>query len=81
LPVGAQLQRRTNGGSGGDLGQYKRGQLAKVLEDKTFPLKTGQYTEPILTRQGYIILKVVQHTSGRPAPYKDVEEQVEEATT
>jgi peptidyl-prolyl cis-trans isomerase SurA len=65
--------------AGGDLGQYKRGQLGNVLEDKTFPLKTGEYTEPILTKQGYIILKVVQHTAGGPAPSKDVQEQVEEA--
>ena len=65
--------------AGGDLGQYKRGQLGSVLEDKTFPLKTGEYTEPILTKQGYIILKVVQHTAGGPAPYKDVEDQVQEA--
>jgi peptidyl-prolyl cis-trans isomerase SurA len=53
--------------------------LPKALEDKTFPLSTGQYTEPILTRQGYIILKVTQHTAGGPAPYKDVEDQVEQA--
>ncbi len=64
---------------GGDLGQYKQGQLPKALEDKTFSLSAGQYTEPILTRQGYIILKVTQHTAGGPAPYKDVEDQVEEA--
>jgi peptidyl-prolyl cis-trans isomerase SurA len=79
----AQLSRSFSDGStasaGGDLGLYKRGQLGSVLEDKTFPLKTGEYTEPILTKQGYIILKVVQHTAGGPAPYKDVEEQVEEA--
>ncbi|HEY1649634.1 MAG TPA: peptidylprolyl isomerase [Terracidiphilus sp.] len=66
-------------GEGGDLGQYKRGQLPKVLEDQTFSLSAGQYTDPILTRQGYIILKVVQHNAGGPAAYKDVEEQVEEA--
>ncbi|HVU47255.1 MAG TPA: peptidylprolyl isomerase [Terracidiphilus sp.] len=79
----SQLARSFSGGptasSGGDLGQYKRGQLPKLLEDKTFPLQTGQYTDPILTRQGYIILKVTQHTAGGPAPYKDVEQQVEEA--
>jgi peptidyl-prolyl cis-trans isomerase SurA len=78
-----QLARSFSDGStassGGDLGLYKRGQLGSVLEDKTFPLKTGEYTEPILTKQGYIILKVVQHTAGGPAPYKDVQEQVEEA--
>jgi peptidyl-prolyl cis-trans isomerase SurA len=79
----AQLARSFSEGptasEGGDLGQYKRGQLPKLLEDKTFSLNTGQYTDPILTRQGYIILKVVQHNAGGPAPYKDVEQQVEES--
>src|SRR5580700_3031591 len=79
----AQLARSFSEGStaasGGDLGQYKRGQLPKVLEDKTFGLNSGQYTDPILTRQGYIILKVVQHTPGGPRPYKEAEEDVEQA--
>ena len=79
----AQLARSFSDGStaasGGDLGQYKRGQLPKVLEDKTFDLASGQYTDPILTRQGYIILKVVQHTPGGPRPFKEVEEDVEQA--
>jgi peptidyl-prolyl cis-trans isomerase SurA len=79
----AQLARSfsegTTAAEGGDLGTYKRGQLGKVLEDKTFDLNTGQYTDPILTREGYIILKVVQHTPGGPRPYKDVEQDVEEA--
>ncbi len=50
-----------------------------MLEDKAFPLKTGEFTDPILTRQGYIILKVVQHIAGGPRPFKEVEPQVEEA--
>ncbi len=79
----AQLARSfsdgTTAASGGDLGEYKRGQLGKVLEDKTFDLQTGQYTDPILTRQGYIILKVVQHVPGGPRPFKDVEPDVEQA--
>jgi peptidyl-prolyl cis-trans isomerase SurA len=64
---------------GGELGQYQPGALPKALEEKTFPLKAGEFTEPILTRQGYIILKVVQHVPGGPRPYKDVEPQVEDA--
>jgi peptidyl-prolyl cis-trans isomerase SurA len=81
----AQLARSfsegTTAAEGGDLGTYKIGQnqLSKVFEDKTFNLKTGQYTDPILTRQGYIILKVVQHTPGGARPFKDVQEDVEEA--
>jgi len=63
---------------GGDLGQFKRGALAKVLEDQTFGLKAGQFTEPIRTRQGFVILKVAQHVPGGVPAYKDVQEQVEQ---
>lgn len=79
----AQLARSFSDGStaaqGGDLGQYQHGQLPAELENKTFPLKAGQYTDPILTRQGYIILKVTEHTAAGPAPYSDVKDQVEDA--
>jgi len=64
--------------SGGDLGQFHRGALAKVLEDKTFALKAGQFTEPIRTRQGFVILKVTEHIPGGIPQYKDVAQQVEE---
>lgn len=64
--------------NGGDLGEWKRGQLAKVLEDQTFDLKTGQFTDPIRTKQGYVILKVTEHTPGGVAPEKDVEPQIED---
>lgn len=64
---------------GGDLGDFKRGQLAKVLEDQTFDLKAGQFTQPIRTKQGFVILKVTEHTPGGIAPLKNVEPQVEEA--
>jgi peptidyl-prolyl cis-trans isomerase SurA len=77
-----QLARSFSDGStaseGGELGQFKRGTLAKVLEDKTFALKAGEVTDPIRTRQGYVILKVVQHIPGGVPQYKDVEQQVEE---
>jgi peptidyl-prolyl cis-trans isomerase SurA len=63
---------------GGDLGQYKRGELAKVFEDATFSLKTGQFTDPIRTKQGFVIMKVVQHVPGGIPEFKDVEQQVEE---
>jgi peptidyl-prolyl cis-trans isomerase SurA len=64
---------------GGELGQYQPGALPKLLEDKTFPLQVGQYTEPILTRQGYIILKVDDHIKGGYKPYKEVEAQVQDS--
>jgi peptidyl-prolyl cis-trans isomerase SurA len=66
-------------GEGGDLGQFKRGALAKVLEDATFSLKAGQFTEPIRTRQGYVIFKATQHNPGGAAPFSQVQNQVEDA--
>ena len=78
----SQLARSFSDGptaaEGGDLGQFHRGALAKVLEDKTFELKAGQFTEPIRTRQGFVILKVTEHIAGGIPQYKDVESQVEE---
>ncbi|MGD0095203.1 MAG: peptidylprolyl isomerase [Terracidiphilus sp.] len=78
----AQLARNFSDGptaaEGGDLGQFQHDKLAKVLEDKTFALKSGEFTEPIRTKQGYVILKVVEHVPGGVPAYKDVESQVEE---
>jgi peptidyl-prolyl cis-trans isomerase SurA len=65
---------------GGDLGTpYKRGALAKVLEDQTFDLKAGDSTAPIRTKQGFVILKVTEHAPAGVPPLKDVEPQVQEA--
>jgi len=64
---------------GGDLGAFKRGTLAKELEDKTFAMKAGDVTDVIRTKQGYVILKVTNHqTAGIPA-MKDVEPRVMDA--
>ncbi|MHB1023253.1 MAG: peptidylprolyl isomerase [Acidobacteriaceae bacterium] len=79
----AEMSKLYSGGptaqQGGDLGTFERGALAKALEDKTFSLKAGQYTEPIRTKQGFIILKVTQHTAGGIPTLKDVEPEVEQA--
>jgi peptidyl-prolyl cis-trans isomerase SurA len=68
----------TTAAEGGDLGQYKHGQLNALFEEKTFGLKTGDVTEPILTKQGYVILKVNQHVPGGVPQFKDVENDVEQ---
>ncbi|OJV39999.1 MAG: hypothetical protein BGO25_09400 [Acidobacteriales bacterium 59-55] len=77
------LAKQYSGGStaaqGGDLGTYKRGALAKVLEDQTFSLQPGGVTAPIQTRQGFVILKVTEHQAAGTPPLKDIEPQVQEA--
>ncbi len=47
-------------GVGGGLGLFKRGQLAKSLEDKVFAMKLGDVSDVIRTKQGFTILKVVE---------------------
>ena len=78
----ADLAKQYSGGptasQGGELGLFKHGALAQVLEDQTFPLKPGDSTQPIRTRQGFVILKVTEHRAAGTAPLKDVEQQVQE---
>jgi peptidyl-prolyl cis-trans isomerase SurA len=68
----------TTASEGGAFGNFHKGELAKVFEDATFGLKPGQYTDPIRTRQGYIIFKVDQHNPGGVPEFKDVEQEVEQ---
>jgi peptidyl-prolyl cis-trans isomerase SurA len=68
-----------NADAGGDLGEFKRGQLAKVLEDQTFSLQPGDSTAPIRTRQGFVVLKVVEHQAAGIQPMSAVDQQVQQA--
>ena len=64
---------------GGMLGNFKRGELAKDLEEKTFSLKPGETTDVIRTRQGFIILKVTGHRQAGVPPLKDISDRIREA--
>jgi peptidyl-prolyl cis-trans isomerase SurA len=64
---------------GGDLGVFKRGALAKELEDKTFAMKSGEVTDVIRTKQGYVILKVASHQMAGIPPLKDAEPRIQDA--
>ena len=63
---------------GGDLGYFKRGTLAKELEDKTFAMKAGEFTEPIRTKQGFVILKTTEHQQAGVPDLKLVSDQIHE---
>ena len=68
----------TTAATGGELGTYKKGQLGEPFEGKTFGLKTGEVTDPIRTKQGYVILKVMDHNQGGAPQFKDVQNDVEQ---
>jgi peptidyl-prolyl cis-trans isomerase SurA len=64
---------------GGDLGVFKRGTLAKEIEEKTFAMKSGEITEVTHVKQGYIILKVTDHQMAGIPPMKDVGPKIQDA--
>lgn len=64
---------------GGALGMFKRGQLAKQLEDTTFAMKAGDVSEVIHTKQGYVILKVLDHQQAGIPPLKEAMPKIQDA--
>ena len=44
-----------------------------------FALQAGEWTAPIRTRQGFVVLKVTEHTQAGIPPLSAVEQQVQEA--
>ena len=71
-----------NADTGGDLGGvFSRGdgRQAKILEDMTFALKADEWTTPVRTRPGFVILKVTAHTPAQIQPLSAVDEQVQQA--
>ncbi len=61
------------------LGTFKRGKLAKELEDNTFAMKAGDVTDVIRVKQGYAILKVDDHQMAGIPPMKDVLPRIQDA--
>jgi len=78
-----ELARKDSDGptaqQGGDLGYFKRGALAKQLEDASFSLKPGQFTQPIRTKQGFLILTVTEHQDAGLPPLKTVQNDIDQA--
>ncbi|HYE25562.1 MAG TPA: peptidylprolyl isomerase [Clostridia bacterium] len=78
----AEIARKYSNGptaeQGGDLGFFKRGMLAKELEDKTFALKPKEFTEVIRTKQGFVILEATEHTEAGLQPLQKVTPYIQE---
>lgn len=64
---------------GGDLGYFKRGTLAKELEDKTFAMKAGDVSDVIRTKQGFVILQVSEHHDAGAPSLAEIEPRVQDA--
>jgi peptidyl-prolyl cis-trans isomerase SurA len=60
----------------GYLGVYKRGELSKELEDVVFKMKKNEMTDVIETKQGFLILQVMEHFDEGEQPYEKVENKI-----
>ena len=78
-----EIAKKNSDGSsaadGGALGTFERGKLAKQIEDATFSLKAGEITNVIQTKQGYIILKVVEHQQAGVPSFKEALPKIQDA--
>jgi peptidyl-prolyl cis-trans isomerase SurA len=63
---------------GGYLGQYKRGELSKELEDTVFGMKRNDLTEVLETKQGFLIMQVMEHYDEGEQPLAKVQNEIEE---
>jgi peptidyl-prolyl cis-trans isomerase SurA len=64
---------------GGDLSYFKRGTMPKEYEDKVFALKAGEVSDVIRTKQGFVILQVVEHQMAGIPTMKEVEPRIQDA--
>ncbi len=64
--------------SGGDLGGWSKGQLAKKIEDATWNQPKGYVTDPIQVENGYLVLYVENHQKEGQATLDEVSNEIME---
>ena len=62
---------------GGQLGSYKKGELAADIDAAVWDLPKGSITQPVKIPTGYEIFKVEEHTKAGLAPLADVKGEIE----
>ena len=61
---------------GGFLGVSKRGELSKALEDIVFQMKKNELTDVMDTKQGYLVLQVLERYEEGEQPLAKVENEI-----
>src|SRR5215467_7598747 len=59
--IAKRLSDGTTKDQGGYIGMFKRGELAKQLEEVVFKMKRTELTDVIETKQGYLVFQVLEH--------------------
>ena len=63
---------------GGDLGYFRRGQMAKPFEEAAFTLRPGEVSDIVETEFGYHLIKVIDKKPETTISYEDIKGKLEE---
>jgi Parvulin-like peptidyl-prolyl isomerase len=76
----AEIAKRLSDGTtkeqGGYIGTFKRGELAKQLEELVFKMKRNELTDVIETKQGYLIFQVLEHYDEGQQSFEKVKSEI-----
>jgi peptidyl-prolyl cis-trans isomerase D len=71
-----ESQDEASAPKGGDLGFFSRGTLNPALEAAAFKLDVGKVSDPILTPQGYDLIKVEEKTPETEPDFNKVKDEI-----
>ena len=74
--IAKRFSDSTTAKQGGFLGVYKRGELSKELEDIVFKMKKNELTDVMDTKQGYLVLQVLERYEAGEQPLSKVENEI-----
>ena len=61
---------------GGDLSFFARNRMVKEFDQAAFSMKVGQISDPVKTRFGWHIIRVVERKEPRTRPFDEVKESI-----
>jgi peptidyl-prolyl cis-trans isomerase C len=62
---------------GGDLGLFGRGRMVKEFDETVFNMKIGAISDPVRTRFGWHVIKLIERQEGRTRPLEEVKENIQ----
>ena len=74
--VAKQVSTAPDKEKGGDLGLFARGSQSKPIEQAAFALKVGDISQPISTKDGFVLIKVTEKKPKTVRAYADVHNQL-----